>query len=456
MDVDVIVVGAGQGGVPLATRLAAIGKRVLLVERSRVGGTCVNYGCTPTKTMIASAQAAHDARRAASLGVHVGEVRVDPGEVVDRKDRIVREWREGVERRIREAGERLTFVHGHARFVGERELEVDGERHRAETVVLDVGTRAAVPPVSGLDGVPWLDNARALELREVPGHLLVLGGGYVGCELGQMYRRFGARVTVVGRSGHLLDREDPEISEALEAAFREEGIELDLAAGAKEVRSEEGGIVLGLGDGRELRGTHLLVAAGRKPNTDDLGCDAAGIRLDDRGYVRVDDRFRTSAEGVYALGDVTGGPQFTHRSWDDGRILFDLLSGRADRSDAGRLVPYTVFTDPQVARVGLSEREAKERGQAYEVARLPFEAIARARETGRCAGMLKVLLDPADERVLGAALVGAEAGELLHVFVALMSAGAPARALVDAEFVHPTFAEGVQNLLLQLDRYSLD
>jgi len=455
MDADVVVIGAGQAGVPLAARLAAAGKRVLLVERGLVGGTCVNCGCTPTKTMIASAQAAHDARRAASLGVHVGEVRVDLGAVVDRKERVVRQWREGVERRIQGAGDRLTLLRGHARFTGEREVEVDGARHRAETVVLDVGARPGVPRIPGLDAVPWLDSTRALELRELPEHLLVLGGGYIGCELGQMYRRFGARVTLAGRGARLLDREDADVSDAVEAAFRAEGIELELGAGAREVRREGGEVVLALDDGRELRGSHLLVAAGRTPNTGDLGCGAAGIRLDPGGFIPVDERFRTSAAGVYAVGDVTGGPQFTHRSWDDGRILFDLLAGRSGRTAAGRLVPYTVFTDPQVARVGLSEREAAERGIRVETASMRFGDVARAVETDRRAGVIKVLLDPATERVLGAAVVGAEAGELVHVFVALMAAGAPARALVDAEFVHPTFAEGIQTLLTRLERYSL-
>ncbi|HET6229919.1 MAG TPA: mercuric reductase [Longimicrobiaceae bacterium] len=455
MDVDVIVIGSGQAGVPLATRLARDGKRVVLAERDQPGGTCVNYGCTPTKTMMASAQAAHDARRAASLGVDVGEVRVDLSRVVARKDAMVHEWRASVEKSIAGAGERLTLVRAHARFTGERQVEMGGATYRAETVIVNTGARPAVPPLDGLDGVPWLDNRRVMELTELPVHLLVLGGGYVGCEFAQMFRRFGSRVTIVGSAAHLLDREDADVSEAVQDAFGAEGIEMVLGASAKSVARDGAGVRLRLEDGREMEGSHLLVAVGRKPNTDDLGCEAAGIRLTERGAIEVDDRFATSAEGVYAVGDVTGGPQFTHTAWDDGRILFDLLQGTGRRTAAGRTIPYAVFTDPQVARAGLSETDARKDGVAYELATMPFSAIARAWETGRSAGMMKLLLDPQTERILGVTIVGAEAGELLHAFVPLMQSGTSARAIVDAEFVHPTFAEGVQSLVMRLPRYKL-
>ena len=451
---DVLILGSGQAGVPLAARLAAAGKRVVLAERKDLGGTCVNVGCTPTKTMMASARAAHVARRAGRLGVRTGDVRVDLSAVVDRKDAIVQQWRSGVRRRLEKAGDRLTLVEGHARFVGAREVEVNGERNHAETVIINVGARPVVPPIEGLDRVPWLDNARMMEVRELPSHLVVIGGGYIGCEFGQMFRRFGSQVTILDRSEHLLDREDPETSEALEAAFREEGIHLRLNGRAKSVSATGKGITVRLEDGDEVRGSHLLVAVGRRPNTDDLGADAAGIELDERGFVVVDDHYRTSAAGVYAVGDVTGGPQFTHTSWDDHRILFDHLQGRGARSRANRIVPFTVFTDPQVARVGLTEKEAKARDVPYEAASMPFAHIARAIEIDEPAGVMKVLIDPATERVLGAVIVGAEAGELIHIFVALMQADASVRAIVDAEAVHPTFAEGVQSLVQRLDRYS--
>jgi pyruvate/2-oxoglutarate dehydrogenase complex dihydrolipoamide dehydrogenase (E3) component len=452
---DVIVVGTGQAGVPLATRLAAAGKRVMIAERSLPGGTCTNYGCTPTKTMVASARAAHVARNAARLGVRAGEVRVDLAAVVDRKEKVVMQWRDGVRKRIQRAGDALTFVQGHARFTGPHEIEVNGERHRAETIVINTGARPLTPPITGLDTVDWLDSTRIMELRSVPRHLVVLGGGYIGCEFGQMFRRFGARVTVVDRSPHLLDREDDDVCAAIEDVFRAEGIDLRLDAEVTAVARAGDGMAVTLRDGTAIEGSHLLVAVGRVPNTEDLGCEAAGIVRDRRGFVRVDDAYRTSAQGVHAVGDVTGGAQFTHTSWDDHRILFDILGGNRSGGRDGRLIPYTVFTDPQVARVGLSEKDAKRAHVDCEVATMPFGHIARAIELDETAGILKVLLDPATERILGAAIVGHEAGELIQIFSVLMQAGGTARAIVDAQAIHPTLAEGVQSVIMSLDRYAL-
>jgi pyruvate/2-oxoglutarate dehydrogenase complex dihydrolipoamide dehydrogenase (E3) component len=349
----------------------------------------------------------------------------------------------------------LTVVHGQARFVGDRQVEVGGEVHSAEIVIINVGARPLVPPIEGLVQAPWLDNATVMQLRELPEHLLVLGGGYIGCEFGQMFRRFGSRVTIVDPLAHLMSREDPEISSALEGVFRTEEIGLELGTGATRVEGRAGEVTLTLGNGKRLRGSHLLVAVGRRPNTDDLGCEKAGIALDQKGFVVADDQYRTSAKGVYAVGDVLGGPQFTHTAWDDHRLLFDILLGRSRRSRFERFIPYTAFTDPQVAGVGLTEKEARERRVAFETASMPFGDIARAAEVDETAGLMKVLVDPRTERVVGAALVGAEAGELVHVFVALMQAGASARAIVDAEFIHPTFAEGVQSLVMKLERFSL-
>jgi pyruvate/2-oxoglutarate dehydrogenase complex dihydrolipoamide dehydrogenase (E3) component len=455
MDADVLVIGSGQAGVPLATRLAGAGKKVILVERRNLGGTCVNVGCTPTKTMVASARAAHVARTGARLGVHAGEVRIDFPAIVARKDEIVRQWRSGVEGRIQRAGERLVLVRGHARFIRDREVEVGAERHRAQTVIVNTGARAVVPSVAGLDTVPWLHNGTLLELRKLPAHLVVLGGGYIGCEFAQMFRRFGSRVTIVDRAEHLLAREDPDISAEIESAFRDEGIDLRPRSVVQRVDGTQGDVRVQLEGGSEVRGSHLLVAVGRRPNTDELGCDKAGIELDDKGAIKVDDHYRTSAEGTYAVGDVTGGPQFTHTSWDDHRILFDILLGKGKRGRSGRHVPYTVFTDPQVAGVGLTEREARKKGVKFELASMPFGEIARAIETDEKRGRCKILLDPDTERILGVFLCGAEAGELIHIFVALVQAGAKASALVDAECVHPTYSEGMQSLVMRLPRYAL-
>jgi pyruvate/2-oxoglutarate dehydrogenase complex dihydrolipoamide dehydrogenase (E3) component len=453
MDFDAIVIGSGQAAVPLATRLAARGRKVLLAERARLGGTCVNTGCTPTKTLIASARAAHVARTAERLGIHAGPVRVDFPAVVARKDAMVERWRSGVAKKLADAGENLRVVKGHARFVGEQTVEVAGERHRAPAVVLDVGGRAAVPPIPGLAEVPWLDNGRLLALRELPPRLLVVGGGYIGCELAQAWRRFGSEVTIADPAPHLLGHEDEEASRAIEEVFRAEGIDLRLGAKIESVSGGPGSVKLALSGGGAVAGTHLLVATGRRPNTDDLGCEAAGVKLDGRGFVAVDDHYRTSAPGVYAVGDVTGGPQFTHVAWDDHRLLLDVLEGKPTRGREGRVIPYTAYTDPQVAGVGMTEREAGAAKIRYEAATMPFASIARAGETGETAGVLKVLIDPDSERLVGASIVGAEAGELIHVFAALMQAGAPARAVVDMQCVHPAFAEGLQSVLMRLDRY---
>jgi pyruvate/2-oxoglutarate dehydrogenase complex dihydrolipoamide dehydrogenase (E3) component len=325
MQYDVIVVGSGQAGVPLAARYANEGRRVALIERGHLGGTCVNSGCTPTKTMVASARAAHVARNAARLGVKTGAVCVELAAVVDRKNAIVQQWRDGIEKRLDGAGDCLDLVEGHGHFTAPDAVAVDGKRLEAPIIVVNVGARPAHPAIDGLGSVEWLDSTSVMDLRELPDHLIVLGGGYVGCEFGQMFRRFGSRVTIVDRGPHILDREDEDVSESLEDVFRDEDIAVRTRVEVVGVSKSESGVEVTLSDGTTINGSHLLVAVGRVPNTENLGCDAAGIALDRHGYIRVDECYRTSADGVYAVGDVTGGPQFTHTSWDDHRILYDLL-----------------------------------------------------------------------------------------------------------------------------------
>jgi pyruvate/2-oxoglutarate dehydrogenase complex dihydrolipoamide dehydrogenase (E3) component len=452
---DVLIIGAGQTGSPLAARLAETGQRVLLIERRHVGGTCANYGCTPTKTLVASARAAHVARAAERLGVRVAGVEVDFEAVMSRKRALVQQWRSSVEKRLARAGDGLTVEHGHARFAGPNTVEVGGATHEAGRIVINTGARAAEPPIQGLAAIPWLDNARIMELDELPAHLIVAGGGFIGCEFAQMFRRFGSDVTVIESGPHLLGREDEAVSASLEEVFSDEGISLCMNERVQSVSRTTRGVEARLESGGRLDGTHLLVATGRTPNTADLGCERAGVELDDDGFVVVDEHYRTSVPGIFATGDVTGGPQFTHVAWDDHRLLFDLLTGRGSPTRCGRLVPHVTYTDPQVAGVGLTEREAAIRGQAYELASLPFGSIARAIETDERAGVVRILIDPRNEHILGASIVGAEAGELIHIVHALMLAGAPARVFVDGQIAHPSFAEGLQSALMRLDRFSL-
>ncbi|HVR18979.1 MAG TPA: FAD-dependent oxidoreductase, partial [Polyangiaceae bacterium] len=426
----------------------------VLVERGALGGTCVNTGCTPTKTMIASARAAHVARTAGRLGVAVESVSVDFTKVRRRKDEMVTRWREGIERRLGLAGPNLELVHGHAKFVGPREVDVEGRRFSADVIVVNVGTRPSVPELPGLENVPWLDNHRVMALEALPERLVVLGGGYVGCEFSQMFRRLGSEVAILEHGEHLMHAEDEAVSREVEAVFSQEGIEVVPRARVENVTRTNGGVELRLAGGRDVVGSHLLVATGRRPNTDDLGCDAAGLELDARGFVVTNDHYETRVPGVFAVGDASGAPQFTHVAWDDHRILFEQLMGRQARARSSRSYPYVAFTDPEVAGVGLNEKRARAKGVVYELATIPFSKIARAAEVDEPAGVLRVLVDPKTETVLGASIVGAQAGELIHCFVVLMEAKASVRAIVDAEMAHPTFAEGVQSVLMALERYS--
>ena len=459
-DANVIIIGTGQAGVPLAARLAAAGRRVVVMERGRPGGTCVNAGCTPTETLIASAHAAHAARTGERFGVQAQGVTVDFRAVMGRVAGIVARWQAGIEKKLASAGDRIRFVRGHGRFVAPRVVEANGERYQAAQIVIDVGARPEMPALPGIDTVAPLTSTSALVLATLPPRLIVIGAGYVACELGQAFSRLGSEVTIVGRGPKLLAREDPEVSDALAGAFRAEGIRLELGRSvARLARHASDGsddaIEVELEGGTSLRGPRVLVAADRIPNTSDLGCDAAGIALDRAGRITVDERYETTAPGVFAVGDCTPGPQFTHVAWDDHRVLFDVLTGRPARRRSDRIVPYTVFTDPQVAGVGLSEQAARARGLEIEVASMPFGSIARAIETDQTAGVVRIVIDSRSEKLLGATVVGAEAGELIHIFGMLLQAGAPARTLVDAEMAHPTFAEGLQTALMRLPRFAL-
>ncbi len=456
---DAVVVGSGQAGTPLARALAGAGRATALVERRWVGGSCINYGCTPTKTMVASARVAHLARRAADYGVETGPVTVDLARVRERKRSIVETFRGGVLDGI-ETTDGLELVRGHARLTAPGTVEVElaeGGRQTLEAreIFLNPGTRARRPPIDGLDDVPWLDNASAMELGETPEHLLVVGGGYIGLEFGQMLRRFGSRVTIVQLQDRLLPREDEDVAGAVLEILREDGIEVLLSTEPKRASEGAGGTlrleVAGPEGARTIEGSHLLVAAGRRPNTDELGLEAAGIATDERGFIRVNGRLETNVDGIWALGDAKGGPAFTHISYDDFRVLRTNLLEGGDATITARLVPYTVFIDPQLGRVGLTEREARERGLRVRVAKLSMDHVARALEVDETRGFMKALIDGETGRILGCAVLGIEGGEVMAVIETAMMGGLPYTALRDAIYAHPTLAESLNNLFDDLE-----
>jgi pyruvate/2-oxoglutarate dehydrogenase complex dihydrolipoamide dehydrogenase (E3) component len=456
---DAVVIGAGQGGSPLAVALAGAGRKTALIEREHVGGTCINEGCTPTKTMVASARAAYLDHRSEDYGVHNGPVKVDMVKVRQRKRDIVDLFREGSEKKIEDT-EGLNLLKGEARFTGPKELEInlnDGEKVQlaADEIFINVGARPGGVPVAGLDAVPTLDSTSIMELDEVPEHLLVLGGGYVGLEFAQMFRRFGSEVTVVQRGGQLLAREDPDVAEAVAEVLREDGIEVLLETEARSIRQDEsGGIRLTVqapeGE-RMLSGSHLLVAAGRPPNTDLLDLEAAGVETDERGFVKVDERLETNVQGIYAMGDVKGGPAFTHISYDDYRVIETNLLENGSATISDRLVPYTVFIDPQLGRVGLSESEAREQGRKVRIARMPMSYVARALEVDEPRGMMKAVVDADNGQILGCAILGIEGGEVMAMIQVAMMGKVPYTALRDGVFAHPTLAESLNSLFATVD-----
>jgi pyruvate/2-oxoglutarate dehydrogenase complex dihydrolipoamide dehydrogenase (E3) component len=450
---DAIIIGAGQAGGPLATALAKAGHRTALVERSYVGGTCINRGCTPTKTMVASAEMAYRARHAADYGVQAGPVSVDMAAVRQRKQAVVEDFRHSSENRL-ERTDGVDLLYGEARFAGPHALTVHlndgGERMlSANWIFINAGARPATLPLPGLADVRPLDSTSIMELDVIPEHLLVLGGGYVGLEFGQMFRRFGSQVTIIQRSKQLLDREDADVAEEMAKILREDGLEVLLEAQATRVENADGRIRLyaQTPDGeRRLEGTHLLAAAGRTPNTERLDLAAAGVLTDAKGYVPVNERLETNVPGIYALGDVKGGPAFTHISYDDFRIIRTNLLEGGHATTKERLVPYVVYTDPQLGRVGMSEAEAAAAGHKVKVAKMPMSHVARAIETGETRGLMKAVVDAESGQILGCAVLGAQGGEIMSMLEIAVMGKLPYTVLRDAVFAHPTFAESLNNL----------
>jgi pyruvate/2-oxoglutarate dehydrogenase complex dihydrolipoamide dehydrogenase (E3) component len=447
---DAIVIGSGQGGAPLAHKLADLGWKVAIVEREHLGGSCINYGCTPTKTMIASARIAHYVRRAPEFGVHAGGLRIDMDAVVDRKNAVVLQWRDGQQGHI-DRRPTLDLIRGHARFTAPREVDVDGQTLTSERIFINTGLRPRIPPIPGLDDVDVLTNRNIMDLREVPEHLLVLGGSYLGLEFGQMFRRFGAEVSVVEFNGQITPREDEDVATALQESLEAEGMSFHLGCKATAVTKTAGGMELTLesrdGSTRTLSGSHLLVAIGQNPNSDDLGLDKAGIETDEGGYIRHNGRLETSAPGVWVIGDVKGGPAFTHISYDDHLVIYDNLIESKDRSIEGRILPYTLYTDPELGRAGLSEKEARQAGYRLKVGSIPMAWVARAIERSETRGLMKVVVNADNDRILGAAILGAEGGELVQTLMTLMLADQPYTLFEKRMFIHPTLTEGFFTLM---------
>jgi pyruvate/2-oxoglutarate dehydrogenase complex dihydrolipoamide dehydrogenase (E3) component len=473
---DLVILGSGQAGNPLAVTFAEAGKRVALVERAYVSGTCINYGCTPTKTMVASAQRAYLARTAPELGVHTGEVRVDMVEVRARKRRIVEDFRARGEKRFAKGNPEL--IRGDASFIGPKEILValtaGGERRlRAEMIVIDTGTSPLVPDVPGLKETPFLDNVSLMELAEVPEHLVVLGGGYIAVEFGHMFRRFGSRVTILERGKQILGREDADIAGAATQILREDGIDVLTGARAERVSTPgsgqgsfgagvegQGRVRVELAGGRVVEGSHLLVAVGRGPNTEQLNLPAAGVETDERGFICVDEQLRTRvngvyADGIYATGDVNGGPAFTHVAYDDFRILRDNLLKNGHRRTWDRTTVYVVYMEPQLGRVGMTEAEARAQaaksGRTVKVAKMPMASVARAVELNETRGLMKVVVDAESKEILGAAILGDQGGEIMSMLEIAMIGGVKYTALMDAVLAHPAYAEALNNVFLHLE-----
>jgi len=441
---DAIVIGTGQSGPALAHRLAGAGRRVAIAERKRFGGTCVNNGCIPTKSLIASARAAHVARRAADFGVLVeGQVRVDMKAVKARKDAIVRVSNEGVEEGLREAPG-ITVVTGHARFVGPRQVAVGDDLLTAGQVFINVGGRANIPPIPGIDRVPWLDNSSMMAVDFLPEHLVILGGSYIGLEFGQMYRRFGSEVTIIQRNERLVPREDPDIAQAIREILEDEGIRILTDADATQIESRGGKVAVSVTAGdetREVVGSHLLVATGRRPNTGDLGLDAAGVETDARGYIKVDGQLCTNVPGIFAMGDCNGRGAFTHTSYNDFEIIAANLLDGEERRIEDRIPTYGLFIDPPLGRAGMTETQVRREGIKALVARMPMEDVGRAYERSETKGFMKVIVDAENKQILGAALLGIEGDEIVQGLLDIMYAKAPYTVIQRAMHIHPTVYE---------------
>jgi len=447
---DAIVVGTGQSGPALARRLVAAGWKVAIIERKLFGGTCVNTGCTPTKTLIASAYAAHVVRHAADYGVRVeGTINVDMKAVKARKDAVVAPSRNGVERSLKTL-QGCTVYQGHGRFVAEKKVAVNDAELSADRIFLNVGARATIPPIPGLDQVPYLTNSSMMDIDFLPAHLVILGGSYIGLEFAQAYRRFGSEVTVIELGPRLIGREDEDVSRAVADFLKDEGI--DVRVDSKVVSLEKQGNAVAVtvesaGKSSQIVGTHVLVAIGRRPNTDDLGLDRAGIATDAHGYIQVDDQLRTNVPGIWAMGDCNGRGAFTHTSWNDFEIVAANLLDNDPRRVSDRITAYALYTDPPLGRAGMTEAEVRKAGKPALIATLAMEDVSRAYEKGETKGFMKILVDRDSKRILGASFLGLSGDEVIHSVLDVMYAKAPYTVIQRAMHIHPTVSEFIPTML---------
>ncbi|MFL5734304.1 MAG: mercuric reductase [Chloroflexia bacterium] len=455
---DAIVIGAGQSGGPLSTAFARAGHKTAIIERKYVGGTCINEGCTPTKTMVASARVAYLARRAEDYGVQTGTVTVDMVKVRQRKRDMVSSFRASSQRQIEEV-KGVDLIFGQATFTSPKTVEVrlnagGTSTLHADTIVINTGARPKRPTLEGLDGVPAFDSTTIMDVDKVPEHLLVIGGSYVGLEFAQMFRRFGSKVTVINRSARVLGHEDPDVAQGVTDILREDGVEVLLDTDPVLVRwdgKQEELEVSVLGTDRTITGSHLLLAVGRDPNTRELNLEATGVQTNNRGFIPVNERLETNMPGIYAVGDVNGGPAFTHISYDDFRILRTNLIEGGDATTTGRVLPYVVFTDPQLGRVGITEEEARTQNLPIKVAKMPMSYISRADEVDESRGFMKAIIDPETKQILGAAVLGLEGGELMAMLEIAILSKTPYTVLKNAIFAHPTLSEGLNTLFSDLE-----
>ncbi|MGO9516196.1 MAG: mercuric reductase [Candidatus Korobacteraceae bacterium] len=449
MKYDAIIIGTGQAGAPLSYALADHGWIVAIIERGNLGGTCINTGCTPTKTMVHRAQVAHYARNAARWGVVAREVSADLAKIVAQKNQLVQSRRDRQQKGFDERSNPRLY-RGVAQFAGPKQIKVGDEMLEGEHIFIDTGGRARIPAIPGLDAIGYLTNETIMELTEVPKHLLVLGGGYIGLEFGQMFSRFGSRVTVIQRNSQICPREDPEVAAELQRALDAEGIRFMLSARTTRVEKKDSAISLTLeqpSGTSTVTGSHLLVATGRRPNTDGLGLDKAGVATNKDGSIKVNSKLETSVSGIWALGDVKGGPAFTHISYNDFQIAYaNLINGKNLTIDK-RIVPYCVFTDPQLGGVGMTEKEARAKGYKLKIGKVPMSKVARAYERDETAGLMKIIVDASNDRILGATILSGDGGETVHVLYTLMLADVPYTLLKGGVYIHPTWAEGLFFLL---------